>query len=128
MAKHRRWSDKPKPESDNKEEKITLNEEKTVISEKPTDIKSIILSGTKYVYIVIVAALLSGIFTPLTLGVEIENVIFGMLSIILGLVGGILIFLATKSQKMTLLLVCGGLAMIIASLFLIHELAGRSFF
>jgi len=135
MVKHRRWSDKPKPETDAKEEKITLNEEKItlneekiVIPERPTDIKSIILSGTKYVYIVIVAALLSGIFTPLTLGIEIENVIFGMLSIFLGLAGGIIIFLAMKSQKMTLLLVSGGLAMIIASLFLIHELAGRSFF
>ena len=79
MVKHRRWSDKPKPESD-------IEEKKTVIPEPPNDIKSIILSGTKYVYIVIVAALLSGIFTPLTLGIEIEDVIFGMLTIFLGCV------------------------------------------
>ena len=121
MVKHRRWSDKPKPESD-------IEEKKTVIPEPPNDIKSIILSGTKYVYIVIVAALLSGIFTPLTLGIEIEDVIFGMLTIFLGLVGGIIIFLATKSQKMTLIMMVGGLAMITTSLFLIHELAQRSLF
>ena len=53
--------------------------------EEPRDIRSILLSGIKYVYIVALAALLSGIFTPLTTGVELTEVIYGILSILLGL-------------------------------------------
>ena len=74
--------------------------EETISSEKTSlDLKSILLSGTKYAYIIGAVALLSGIFTPLTLGVEIEAVIFGMLSIFLGLAGGIVIFLGIKIPK-----------------------------
>ena len=119
MVKHRRYSDKPKEDSIQKDEKIESQE---ISSEKTSlDLKSLLLSGTKYVYIVVAVALLSGIFTPLTLGIEIENVIFGMLSIFLGLGGGIVIFLGIKYQKFTLVMVCGGLGMMFGSLLLIYE-------
>ena len=85
------------------------------------DFKSLLLSGTKYAYIIGAVALLSGIFTPLTMGVEIEDVIFGMLSIFLGLGGGIVIFLGIKLQKFTTIMICGGLGMMIGSLLLIYE-------
>ena len=65
--------------------------------------------------------LLSGIFTPLNFNVEVENVIFGMLSIFLGLGGGVVIFLGIKYQKFTTIMVCGGLGMMIGSVFLIYE-------
>ena len=94
----------------------------------PTGIKSIILSGTKYAYIITAVALFSGIFTPLTLGVETEEVISGMLVIFLGLGGGIMIFLGIKNQKYTTIMICGGLVMIIISLILIFELAKHSLF
>ncbi len=127
MTKHRRWSDKPK--SDTVDEDVELKTVKETLSEEnPRDLKSIILSGTKYIYIVAAAALLSGVFTPLTLGVEIESVIFGMLSIFLGLAGGIIIFLGIKNEKFTTILVCGGLGIIIVSLVLIYEIAQRSLF
>jgi len=90
MAKHRRFSDKPNDNSIQNNEKTELQEQET--NEKTSlDLKTILLSGTKYAYIIGAVALLSGIFTPLTLDVEIEEVIFGMLSIFLGLVGGIVI-------------------------------------
>ena len=54
-------------------------------------------------------------------GIEIENVIFGMLSIFLGLGGGIVIFLGIKRQKFTKIMVCGGLGMMFGSLLLIYE-------
>ena len=74
MVKHRRYSDKPKEDSVKKDEKIKFQE---LSSEKTSfDLKTILLSGTKYAYIIAAVALLSGIFTPLTLGVEIEDVIF----------------------------------------------------
>ena len=119
MVKHRRFSDKPKEDSNRKETEL---QEKNISAEKtPLDFKSLVLSGTKYVYIIAAVALLSGIFTPLTLGIEIENVIFGMLSIFLGLGGGIVIFLGIKRQKFTSIMVCGGLGMMIGSVLLIYE-------
>ena len=119
MVKHRRFSDKPKEDSNQKETEL---QEKNISAEKtPLDFKSLVLSGTKYAYIIGAVALLSGIFTPLTLGVEIEDVIFGMLSIFLGLGGGIVIFLGIKLQKFTTIMVCGGLGMMIGSLLLIYE-------
>ena len=119
MVKHRRFSDKPKEDSNQKETEL---QEKNISAEKtPLDFKSLVLSGTKYAYIIGAVALLSGIFTPLTLGVEIEDVIFGMLSIFLGLGGGIVIFLGIKNQKFTTVMVCAGLGMMVGSLLLIYE-------
>ena len=121
MVKHRRHSDKPKEDSTQKDEKIEFQEQEISSEKTSLDFKSLLLSGTKYVYIVVAVALLSGIFTPLTLGIEIENVIFGMLSIFLGLGGGIVIFLGIKYQKFTIVMVCGGLGMMVGSLLLIYE-------
>ena len=126
MVKHRRYSDKPNEDSGQKDERIELQEQEISSEKTPLDLKTILLSGTKYVYIIAAVALLSGIFTPLTLGVEIEDVVFGMLTIFLGLVGGILIFLGVKYQKFTPIMVSGGLGMMIASLFLIYEVIDRS--
>ena len=127
MAKHRRFSDKPK--SDPLEENIEPKTTKEIFSEEsPRDLRSIVLSGTKYAYIIAAVALLSGIFTPLTLGVEIENVIFGMLSIFLGLGGGVIIFLGIKSQKFTTIMVCGGLGMMLGALVLIYEVIDKQLF
>ena len=122
MAKHRRFSDNPKDDSVQNNNKTEINEQETTSSTKtPLDLKTILLSGTKYVYIIAAVALLSGIFTPLTLDVELEDVIIGMLSIFLGLAGGIVIFLGIKTQKFTTIMVCGGLGMMIGSLILIYQ-------
>ena len=128
MAKHRRFSDAPKPDSVQKDEEIELVEQEIPSKEISTNIKSALLSGTKYVYIIAAVALLSGIFTPLTIGEEFETVAFGMLSVFLGLGGGITIFLGLKNQKFTSLMICGGLGMMIASMILIHEVADRPLF
>ena len=126
MVKHRRFSDKPKEDSNQKETETELQERNISAEKTPLDLKTILLSGTKYAYIIAAVALLSGIFTPLTLGVEIEDVIIGMLIIFFGLGGGIMIFLGIKYQKLTTLMVCGGLGIMIASLFLIYELLDKS--
>ena len=128
MVKHRRFSDKPKEDSNQKDEKIEPQEQEISYEKTSFDFKSLLLSGTKYAYIIAAVALLSGIFTPLTLGVEIQDVIFGMLSIFLGLGGGIVIFLGIKYQKFTTLVVCGGLAMMFGSLILIFELSNKPLF
>ena len=127
MVKHKRWSDKPKSDTPPIDEENVLEQE-TPIQKDPKDIKSIILSGTKYIYIITAAALLSGIFTPLTIGEDLDKVIYGMLSIFLGLGGGIIIYLGVKTQKLTIVMVSGGLAMMFASLVLIYEFGFRSLF
>ena len=121
MVKHRRYSDKPKEDSTQKETETELQEKDNSAEKTPLDLKTLLLSGTKYAYIIAAVALLSGIFTPLTLGIEIENVVFAMLSIFLGLAGGIVIFLGIKNQKFTTVMVCAGLGMMIGSLLLIYE-------
>ena len=127
MVKHKRYSDKPKSDTPSIEEK-NITKQETSVQKEPKDIKSTIVSGIKYIYIVIAEALLSGIFTPLTLGIEVEEVISGMLIIFLGLGGGIAIFQGVKIQKFTIILVCGGLGMMVASLILIYELINKPLF
>ena len=128
MVKRRKLSNNPNNDSVPKEEKSELVEEENSSTKTPMDMKSILLSGSKYVYIVATAALVSGIFTPLTLGVEIELVISGILSLLLGLSGGIVIFLGIKNQKFTTIMICGGLGAMFASPILNLELAGRPIF
>ena len=125
MAKHRRHSDKaiPVDQSEFESNSKAVQDFRTSTPETNKDLKSILLSGTKYIYIIIITAFLSGIFTPLTIGVEIEDVIFGMLTIFLGLGGGVLMFLAIKKSSMKIFF--GGLGIIIAAFILIHELSGR---
>ena len=128
MVKHKRWSDKPKSDTPSIDEEKNVLEQETSTQKDPKDIKSIIVSGTKYIYIVAAAALLSGVFTPLTVDAEAEQVVFGMLVIFLGLAGGIIIFLGIKKQKFTIIMVSGGLGLMVASLILIYEVANRSLF
>ena len=128
MAKHRRFSDAPKPDSVQEDQEIELAEQEVPFKETSTNIKSILLSGTKYAYIVAAVALLSGIFTPLTIGAEFELVAMGMVSVFLGLGGGITIFLGLKNQKFTTLMICSGLGAMIISLIFIYELAERPLF
>ncbi len=128
MAKHKRWSDKPKSDTPSIDEEKNVVKQETSIEKESKDIKSLIVSGTKYIYIVAAAALLSGIFTPLTIGEDWDQVIFGMLSIFLGLGGGVVIYLGVKTQKLTIVMVSGGLAMMFASLVLIYEFAFESLF
>ena len=128
MVKHRRYSDKPNEDSNKKDGKIEFQEQEISSEKTSLDFKSLLLSGTKYAYIIGAVALLSGIFTPLTMGVEIEDVIFGMLSIFLGLGGGIVIFLGIKYQKFTTIMVCGGLGMMIGSVLLIYESTNHPLF
>ena len=128
MAKHRRFSDNSQDDSIQNDEKAELQEQNSPSEKTSFDLRTTLLSGTKYAYIIAAVALLSGIFTPLTVGAEIEDVIFGMLTIFLGLTGGIVIFLGIKSEKFTSIMVCGGLGMMLVALILIYELINKPLF
>ena len=101
-------------------ETITVKKSGSVY--EPTTTKSWIKSGAKYVYIIVAAALLSGIFTPFTIGSESQNVIFGILILFIGVGGGVLIFKGVIAEKTSTILVCVGLAFITISLVLIFQI------
>tara|TARA_A100001037_G_scaffold134826_1_gene122155 strand:- start:215 stop:601 length:387 start_codon:yes stop_codon:yes gene_type:complete len=128
MVKHKRWSDKQKTDTSSIDEEKNSVDQEISVQKEPKNIKSIILSGTKYAYIIGISALLCGIFTPITIGVEIEDVILGMLTIFLGLGGGVAIFLGIKKQKFITQMILIGLGMMSVSLILIFELSERSLF
>ena len=86
---------------------------------EPTTTKSWIKSGTKYAYIIAAAALLSGIFTPFTLDVELETVIFGILILLIGVGGGVIIFKGVIAEKTSTILICVGLSFMAISLILV---------
>ena len=128
MAKHKRWSDKSKSDTPSKDEEITKVEQKTPLQKEPNDLKSYLVSGTKYVYLIAAATLLSGIFTPITLGVDLEIVLIGVLTLFLGLGGGIIILHSIKTQKTNSVLFFGGIGIIFISLILIYEISEYSLF
>ena len=101
-------------------ETITVKKSDSVY--QPTRTKSWIKSGAKYVYIIAAAVLLSGIFTPFTIGAEPQNVIFGILILFIGVGGGVLIFKGVIAEKTSTILVCVGLSFITISLVLIFQI------
>ena len=77
----------------------------------------------RYAYLLAIFALLSGVFFPLiTPGVSFDHVIQGVVTLFLGLVGGILLFKATTSDNRRGILIAIGFASIAISLVLIYQL------
>ena len=101
-------------------ETITVKKSGSVY--EPTTTKSWIKSGSKYVYIIAAVVLLSGIFTPFTIDVEPQNVIFAMLILFIGVGGGVLIFKGVIAEKTSTILVCIGLSFMTISLVLIFQI------
>ena len=101
-------------------ETITIKKSDSVYESKRT--KSWIKSGAKYIYIIAAAALLSGIFTPFTVGAEGETVVYGMLILFIGVGGGVLIFKGVTAEKTSTILVCVGLSFTTISLILIFQI------
>ena len=87
---------------------------------KPT---TILAQIPRYVYLLAIFALLSGVFFPLiTPGVSFDHVIQGVAVLFLGLVGAILLFKAVTSDTRQGIFIVVGFASIIISLVLIYQL------
>jgi len=87
---------------------------------KPT---TILAQIPRYVYLLAIFALLSGVFFPLiTPGVPFDHVIQGTATLFLGLVGGILLFKATTSDNRRGILIAIGFGLIAICLALIYHL------
>ena len=92
-------------------------------SAKTSNTATILAQIPRYVYLLAIFALLSGVFFPLiTPGVPSDHVIQGTATLFLGLVGGILLFKATTSDNRRGILIAIGSASIAISLALIYHI------
>ena len=109
-------------------EKISKNiqqsqETKKIGSAKTSNTATILVQIPRYVYLLVIFALLAGVFFPLiTPGIPFDFIILGTATLFLGLVGTILLFKAVTSDKMRGIFIAVGFALITISLVLIYLL------
>jgi len=90
--------------------------ENSISSKRPK-----IISGIKYIYLVGFFALLAGLFHPIITESPMEDFVYGILILFLGLAGGILVYKGITSSKLILTPI--GLGITIISLFLVYQMA-----
>ena len=123
---------RPKAEGDEvkqtEPEKISENIQQSQEIEKLDNTKNskpitILAQIPRYVYLLAIFALLSGVFFPLiTPGIPYDYVILGTATLFLGLVGAIVLFKATTSDNRRGILVAIGFVLIAISMALIYYL------
>ena len=121
------------------ERKQSTEQEPTLVEETPEDVQisqknenmetttntpKFVISGVKYVYLIVCFALLSGIFYPLVAGEGWEQSLKGIGVLAVGLFGGILLYKSITSEKRRGVLMCCGFGLIAVSLIIIYELIG----
>ena len=108
-------------------EKISKNIQQSQEIEKLDNTKNskpitILAQIPRYVYLLAIFALFSGVFFPLiTTGIPFDLTIQGTATLFLGLVGGILLFKATTSDNRRGILIATGFALIAICLVLIYH-------
>ena len=121
------------------EQKQPTVQEPTLVEETPDDVQisqknentetttntpKFVISGVKYIYLIVCFALLSGIFYPLVMGEGWEQSLKGIGVLAVGLFGGILLYKSITSEKRRGVLMCCGFGLIAVSLIIIYELIG----
>ena len=121
------------------ERKQSTEQEPTLVEETPENVQTspknesieavtntpkFVISGVKYVYLIVCFALLSGIFYPLVTGEGWEESLKGIGVLAVGLFGGILLYKSITSEKRRGVLMCCGFGLIAVSLIIIYELIG----
>ena len=122
------------------EQKQPTEQEPTLVEETPDDVQisqknenpetttntpKFVISGVKYVYLIVCFALLSGIFYPLVMGEGWTDTLKGIGVLAVGLFGGILLYKSITSEKRRGVLMCCGFGLIAVSLIIIYELIGK---
>ncbi len=121
------------------ERKQSTEQESTLVEETPENVQTspknentetitntpkFVISGVKYVYLIVCFALLSGVFYPLVTGEGWNETLKGIGILAVGLFGGILLYKSIMSEKRRGLLMCCGFGLIAVSLIIIYELIG----
>ena len=119
------------------ERKQPTEQEPTLVEETPENVQTspknesieavtntpkFVISGVKYIYLIVCFALLSGIFYPLVTGDGWELSLKGIGVLAVGLFGGILLYKSITSEKRRGVLMCCGFGLIAVSLIIIYEL------
>jgi len=129
-----RSKDEEKEVKQTEPERISENIQHSQETEKLESTKTlkpstILAQIPRYAYLLAIFALLSGVFFPLiTPGVSFDLVIQGIATLFLGLVGAILLFKATTSDKRRGIFIAVGSALIIISLVLIYQIQEQGYF
>ena len=84
-----------------------------------------ILSGGKYIYLIVFFALLSGLFYPVITHSSWDNVIMGILILFVGLAGTVSLYKAGTAQRHRKAYLIIGLAITAVALFLVYVVIGR---
>jgi len=87
-----------------------------------------IISGIKYVYLLAFFFLLAGVFHPFITNSPKNDLVYGILILILGLAGGILVYKGITYSEKRMILTPLGLVLMIISLFLVHQIANQPLF
>ncbi len=87
---------------------------------------STLLTSFKYIYLIIFFTLLAGVFYPLITMTPYTDTVSGVLVLLLGLVGGILLYKAATSYNKRTIFLGSGFALLGLSLFLVFNLTGRT--
>ena len=90
-----------------------------------SNITSKSITGAKYVYLVVFFAFLAGIFHPIINGLPIDNVIFGVIILFVGLAGSVLVYKAATSENKRGILLGIGFGLIAISFYYIIQFTGR---
>ncbi len=84
-----------------------------------------VITGVKYIYLVVFFALLAGFFHPIITDISFDNVITGTLVLFIGLAGGVLVYKAATSESKRGIFFGGGFGLIAISLYFIFQMTGR---
>lgn len=88
-------------------------------------LSSKIIGISKYIYLTIFFALLSGLFYPIINDLPLDSVVIGVMILFIGLAGGVLVYKSTISEKRRFLYMGGGFGLIAVSLAYISMMTGR---
>ncbi|HEU04139.1 MAG TPA: hypothetical protein ENH95_03330 [Nitrosopumilus sp.] len=84
-----------------------------------------VITGVKYIYLIVFFALLAGFFHPIITDTSFDNVITGTLVLFIGLAGGVLVYKAATSESKRGIFFGGGFGLIAISLYFIFQMTGR---
>ena len=83
------------------------------------------ITGAKYVYLIIFFAFLAGIFHPIINERPLDDVIFGVIVLFVGLAGSILVFKAATTENKRGIFLGVGFGLIAISFYYIIQFTGR---
>jgi hypothetical protein len=90
-----------------------------------SNVTSKAITGAKYVYLIVFFAFLAGIFHPLINERPLDDVIFGVIVLFVGLAGSILVYKSATIENKRGIFLGGGFGLIAISFYYIIQFTGR---